>query len=256
MPLHRRPPLRLEIRLLGDLCVTRQWRTATAASLKAHSRPCSGYLACAGAAQLARPLGDPACWDGPDDPRAALRWSLTKLRPLLDDTAAGRSGWSRTGSGSPLPRKAPRWISHASMRPAWRRDRCRLARRAGRRRAPAARRVPRAVLDLARCYRFYHWCMAERERYDGLRRAVLCALVTRLEATPALALPSTDEPWWPPIRSPNSRMPRWSALLAAAGRYPDAEQHYAYARDMLRRELSTPPNGPLERGGSTARAGR
>ena len=23
-------------------------------------------------------------WEGPDDPRAALRWSLTKLRPLLD----------------------------------------------------------------------------------------------------------------------------------------------------------------------------
>src|SRR5262249_61149837 len=24
-------------------------------------------------------------WEGPDDPRAALRWSLTKIRPLLDD---------------------------------------------------------------------------------------------------------------------------------------------------------------------------
>src|SRR5438034_5698718 len=29
-------------------------------------------------------------FDGPDDPRAALRWSLTKIRPLLDDEGAPR----------------------------------------------------------------------------------------------------------------------------------------------------------------------
>ena len=35
-------------------------------------------------------------------------------------------------------------------------------------------------------------------------------------------------------------------LLAAAGRYPEAEQHYAYARDMLRREVAMPDGGVLE----------
>src|SRR5438270_12254811 len=29
-------------------------------------------------------------WEGPDDPRAALRWSLTKIRPLLDEDGVTR----------------------------------------------------------------------------------------------------------------------------------------------------------------------
>src|SRR5207253_2820685 len=29
-------------------------------------------------------------WEGPDDPRGALRWSLTKIRPLLDDARTRR----------------------------------------------------------------------------------------------------------------------------------------------------------------------
>src|SRR5206468_6231235 len=29
-------------------------------------------------------------WDGPDDPRAALRWSLTKLRSVLDEAGTTR----------------------------------------------------------------------------------------------------------------------------------------------------------------------
>ncbi len=35
-------------------------------------------------------------------------------------------------------------------------------------------------------------------------------------------------------------------LLAAAGRYPEAEQHYAYARELLRREVALPDGGVLD----------
>jgi DNA-binding SARP family transcriptional activator len=45
-----------------------------------------GYLVASRAPQSRQGLCD-LLWDGPDDPRAALRWSLTKLRPLVDDRA-------------------------------------------------------------------------------------------------------------------------------------------------------------------------
>ncbi|MGT2510935.1 ATP-binding protein [Cupriavidus basilensis] len=233
---------RLEIRLLGDLCVTRNGEPLPLPASK-RTRALLGYLVCAGAAQSRQSLCD-LLWDGPDDPRAALRWSLTKLRPLLDDTAAGairlvadreRVAFAAQGASVDIAR------IHALLGAGT--DAASLGAL-----EEAARLLHGeflAGLDLARCYRFYHWCTAERERYDGLRRAVLCALVTRLEATPALALPygramvAAD----PLAESAHATL---VSLLAAAGRYPDAEQHYAYARDMLRRELSTPPNGPLD----------
>ena len=35
-------------------------------------------------------------------------------------------------------------------------------------------------------------------------------------------------------------------LLAAAGRYPEAERHYAWARELLQREVAMPAGGPLD----------
>ncbi len=47
------------------------------------TRALLGYLALAGRPQTRERLCD-LLWEGPGDPRAALRWSLTKLRPLVD----------------------------------------------------------------------------------------------------------------------------------------------------------------------------
>src|SRR5881392_3390464 len=78
----------LVIRLLGQLEVLREGKVlplppskktrALLAYLVATNRPHSR-------AQLCELL-----WEGPDDPRAALRWSLTKIRQLLDDDDATR----------------------------------------------------------------------------------------------------------------------------------------------------------------------
>src|SRR5689334_13881748 len=79
---------RLEIRLLGELAVLRAGKpVALPASKK--TRALLGYLVASGKSHSRGRLCE-LLWEGPDDPRGALRWSLSKLRPLLDDDAARR----------------------------------------------------------------------------------------------------------------------------------------------------------------------
>lgn len=232
--------IHLGIHLLGDVSVTRNGEPIPLPASK-RTRALLGYLVCTHAAQSRQALCD-LLWDGPDDPRAALRWSLTKLRPLVDDAAATRLVADRERVVF-APHGA--WVDIARIQALLAAGVDATSLGALEEAAGLLQGEFLAGLDLARCYRFYHWCTAERKRYDALRRAVLSTLVARLEATPALALPygramvAAD----PLAESAHAML---VTLLAAAGRYPDAEQHYAYARDMLRRELSTPPGGPLD----------
>ena len=73
----------LEIRLLGELEV---WRDGAALALpqSKKTRALLAYLALQRAPQRRDALCE-LLWEMPDDPRAALRWSLTKIRPLLND---------------------------------------------------------------------------------------------------------------------------------------------------------------------------
>jgi DNA-binding SARP family transcriptional activator len=81
-------PLTLELRLFGELCVMRDGRpVALPASKK--TRALLAYLVTTGRPHTRESLCD-LLWEGPDDPRAALRWSLAKLRPLLDEEGAVR----------------------------------------------------------------------------------------------------------------------------------------------------------------------
>ena len=87
--------------------------------------------------------------------------------------------------------------------------------------------------------------MAERERFARCRRGVLEALIARLADLPQRALPHgramvAAEPLDEAAQATLVR------LLAAVGRYPEAEQHYAYARDLLRREVALPDGGTLD----------
>src|SRR5580704_5700443 len=92
----RKPPGRwteyqemsLEIRLLGELELLRAGRPQALPSSR-KTRALIGYLVATHRPQLRERLCD-LLWDGPDDPRAGLRWSLTKIRPLLDDGASRR----------------------------------------------------------------------------------------------------------------------------------------------------------------------
>src|SRR5712692_10466262 len=78
----------LEIRLLGKLDVLRDGRPLPLPPSK-KTRALLAYLATSARPQMRAHLCE-LLWDGPDDPRAALRWSLTKIRPLLDEEGATR----------------------------------------------------------------------------------------------------------------------------------------------------------------------
>src|SRR5258708_34370810 len=73
----------IEIRLLGELEVQRDGKTVPLPPSK-KTRVFVAYLVGSGRPQLRDRLCE-LLWDGRDDPRAELRWSLTKLRTLLDN---------------------------------------------------------------------------------------------------------------------------------------------------------------------------
>src|SRR3989337_727849 len=72
----------LRIRLLGELQIADGKGTALTLPASKKTRALLGYLITSGEAHRRERLCD-FFWDGPDDPRAELRWSLSKIRPLL-----------------------------------------------------------------------------------------------------------------------------------------------------------------------------
>jgi len=230
------------IRLLGDLHVTRVGRVVALPASR-RTRALLGYLVATGSPHTRSHLCD-LLWEGPDDPRAALRWSLTKLRPVVNDGSVLRVG---------ADRERVQFIAHgahvdvdqvASLLPEGPTGAALQSLEL------AATLLLRGEfldgLDLPRCYRFHHWCMAERERIANLRRQVLDALIDRLKNDAERALPyvralvAAD----PLSEAAHAMLVR---ILAEGGRAREAEAHYMYARDLLQRELAAPLNGELQR---------
>ena len=230
----------LRVRLLGDLELRRGGALLPLPPSR-RTRALLGYLVATATAQSRSALCD-LLWDGSGDPRASLRWSLTKLRAVVDDTSAQRLVADRER------------VAFDALQCEVDTARVRTLLVGGADAAPLAALEEAAGLlqgefldglDLPACYRFHHWCMAERERHGTLRRGVLDALVARLVREPERALPhgralvAAD----PLAEGPHAALVR---LLAAAGRYPDAERHYTWARELLQREIAMPPGGPLD----------
>ena len=78
----------LQIHLLGDLKLLSRGRALVLPPSK-KTRALLAFLVTTGRPHLRESLCD-LLWEGPDDPRGALRWSLAKLRPLLDGEHATR----------------------------------------------------------------------------------------------------------------------------------------------------------------------
>ncbi|NRF67288.1 AAA family ATPase [Aquincola sp. S2] len=230
----------LQIRLLGELQVARGGVPAALPASR-RTRALLGYLVATGTPQSRSALCD-LLWDGPEDPRGSLRWSLTKLRPVVDDDGLPRLVADRERVAFDAQRCTVDTAQIAQLLSA----------------GPAATALPELEqaaallqgefldgLDLPACYRFHHWCMAERERLGRVRREVLSALVERLAHEPQRALPyghamvAAD----PLAEGAHAALVR---LLAADGRYPDAERHHDWARELLRREVALAAGGPLD----------
>jgi DNA-binding SARP family transcriptional activator/tetratricopeptide (TPR) repeat protein len=229
----------LEIRLLGELDVVRDGqRVALPASKKA--RALVAYLVATRRPHLRERLCD-LLWEGPDDPRAQLRWTLSKLRPALDPhLVAGRDHVEvRTeGARVDLDRLGPpRNATVDALEEV----------------AALFRGQFVDGLDLPACFRFQQWCIGERERLRQAHVAILAELVERHGASDRAVVharrriavdPFADEGHAALIR-----------LFVQLGQSQDALRQYEHCRQLFERELGTRPGPAVEEARRQVRRG-
>jgi DNA-binding SARP family transcriptional activator/tetratricopeptide (TPR) repeat protein len=229
----------LEIRLLGELAVLRGGVVVELPASK-KSRALLAYLVASARPHLRERLCD-LLWQGPDDPRAALRWSLTKIRPVLDDPrlqrlVADRERVAFEASGVQIDLVALRsdlseGLGETSTEV--------LRAAAGRFRGELME-----GLDLPDCYRFHEWCVSERETVRALRVAILSTLADRLSTTPedALSYARARVAIDPLSEGAHVVVVR---LLTELGRKREAQNQIETCERILASELGTKPSPAL-----------
>ncbi len=230
----------LQIRLLGELAVLRDGVPQVLPPSK-KTRALLAYLVATGRPQQREHLCG-LLWDGPDDPRAALRWGLTKMRPLLDEARverlhADREHVSFLAHGADIDLRAVESLAGV-----------RLGDASTDELVAAAARFSGAVLeglDLPGCHRYHAWCVGLREDMHALHVAIRSTLIARLRTTPedalrhARVLLGLD----PLAESSHISVVR---LLGELGRTREAIEQYDRCRQLLERELGAKPSRDLE----------
>jgi DNA-binding SARP family transcriptional activator len=173
----------LEICLLGELEVRRAGK-AVALPASRKTRALLGYLVATGKAQPRNHLCD-LFWADSDDPRAALRWSLNKLRPIVDEATAARLR-SEGDRVAFAPQGA--LVDLTALQQRIGADCSRVPTEALASTITYFRGEFLEGLDLPGCYHYHAWCMAERARLRTLRTSMLAILVERFSARPETAL--------------------------------------------------------------------
>jgi pimeloyl-ACP methyl ester carboxylesterase/DNA-binding SARP family transcriptional activator len=217
----------LQLRVLGSFAVLRhQARLPLPRSKK--TRALLAYLAVTARAHSR----DRLCamfWPVPDDPRAALRWSLSRLRPLVDERDCRRIIADRESVSVDLSHVDVDLLSLRSVAgnglDAVATDALRMA-------AEALEGDFLEGLELPDCLEFQCWRTGEREAARRLRVRLLAALVRRLEGVPDQALPhartlSLIEPADEAVHATLVR------LLRASGRTREAEEQFQRAQRRL-----------------------
>jgi DNA-binding SARP family transcriptional activator len=227
----------LTIRLLGELEVSRGTETLVLPPSR-RTRALLGYLVATRRPHRRERLCS-LLWGIPDDPRGALRWSLSKLRALLDEPGAPRLVADResvafVGRGDEVDLDALRDLTAAGAPPdPVTTERLRMV-------ADAARGDFLEGLDLPGQADFQAWCVAEREEARRRHAAVLSALVARLAAVPDEALPHARRAVQLEPFDERARV-ALVGLLARAGRRGEAEQHCEAGCDCCARRACLPP---------------
>lgn len=228
-------------RLLGELQLVASDGRAVALPASRKTRALLGYLIATGQAHRRERLCD-LLWDGPDDPRAELRWSLSKLRPLLESCAGTSLAADRERVGVTIGDAV---IDLESVRALV---------------GPELGTAPTAALkeavslfggefldglDLPLCYRYQEWCMAEREAVSRLHLTMLATLVDRLQDHPADALAYARALV---AADPLSEAGHAAvvSLLGRVGRSKDAFDHYLHAKRILSAELGLQSSAVLD----------
>jgi DNA-binding SARP family transcriptional activator len=232
-------PPSLEIRVLGELELLRGGKPLSLPASK-KTRALLGYLVVVGARPQPRQRLCELFWDGPDDPRAGLRWSLTKVRPLVDDASVTRLVADREHVVFEAHGAAVDLDAVESLGPLTRASLDAL-------RGAAARYRGELLegLDLPGCYRYHEWCIAERERTRRLRGGILATLVERLGDSPEEALSHARarvaiDPLAEPAHIAVMQ------LLAKLGRPREAIRQYEGCRRVLEAQLGRTPSKELE----------
>jgi DNA-binding SARP family transcriptional activator/pimeloyl-ACP methyl ester carboxylesterase len=217
----------LQVRVLGSFAVLRhQARLPLPRSKK--TRALLAYLAVTGRAHSR----DRLCamfWPVPDDPRAALRWSLSRLRPLVDERDCRRIIADRESVSIDLSHVN---VDLSSLRSVIGNGLDAVATDALLKAAGALEDDFLEGLELPDCLEFQSWCTGEREAARRLRVRLLAALVGRLEGVPDQALPharalSLLEPADEAVHATLVR------LLRASGRVREAEEQFQRAQRRL-----------------------
>src|SRR5215471_5830289 len=216
----------LELRVLGEFEVI---RNGAAVSLppSRKTRALLAYLALTRRKHRREELCQ-IFWDIPDDPRGALRWSLSKLRPFVDDPSyprlvADRQIVELRTEGLDVDLFAAQ--ACASSEAALTDD---LRRAASFFRGPIL-----ADLDLSAISEFHTWLLGLREDARKLRSQILRALTERLQPIPHEALPFAREL----VRVDPYDETAWALLittLASARRSGEVRQQYDAGLRALR----------------------
>lgn len=217
----------LQIRLLGELQVLRGGAPQPLPASK-KTRALLAYLVVKGREQRRSRLCD-LLWDVTDDPRGALRWSLSKLRKLVDDEThtrlvAGRETVGFVTGGAD--------IDLFALRDAHRRGLETFS-------LPELDALAASVggdflegLELVEFDEFQSWCVAEREQARREHAVLLRALIEGLAGEPERALPHARRLVQVEPLDESART-SLVELLLRSGRRDEAEQHYASAKRMF-----------------------
>jgi DNA-binding SARP family transcriptional activator/pimeloyl-ACP methyl ester carboxylesterase len=210
----------MELRLLGPMALVREGQPVPLPASR-KTRALLAYLAVSG-----RPVRrERLCqlfWDMPDDPKGALRWSLSKLRGLLGEVVVAdrETAWldlARLEVDWHVLKAAPRVLRRAS--PA---ELERLARKRG---------EFLEGLELVNCDSFSAWVIAQRGDVRTWQAAV-CAELTSRDLPPDDLLPHARA-WAELDPAGADAAATLVRLLDAAGRNTEAEQQ----RDLSVRRL-------------------
>jgi DNA-binding SARP family transcriptional activator/DNA-binding CsgD family transcriptional regulator len=218
----------LDLRLLGEIELIRDGeRIALPPSRK--TRALLAYLAATG-----RPhRRDRLCamfWDVPDDPRGALRWSLSRLRGLVDEPGRPRIvATHETVAFEP----ADAGVDLLALRAQVAAGLPALSVGEMQSLAEAFRGEFLEGLDLPNLPDFQSWCLAEREDLRRLHVRLLSTLIGELADRPEAALPHAREF----VRiDPFNEAARASLLqiLVRLGRQTEADQQFDSAIRALK----------------------
>lgn len=218
----------LTIRLLGEIEVVRDGSVQPLPPSK-KTRALLAYLALTGRPHRRERLCS-LFWDIPHDPRGALRWSLSRLRPLVDEPHLPRITADRETVGF-TPGDAE--IDVLAVREALRAGVDTLNTPILESLAARFRGELLEGQDLPDLHDFQAWCVAEREDARRLQAQVLTALVERLSDQPEAALGHARRL----VQiDPYALRPRLTQLrlLVKAGRRSEAEQQVETGLRLLR----------------------